>query len=138
MSDAEIIEFNNKVFAMVIRAGINPEETKFYTSKNNSLQMGIIKHKEGYVEPPHTHLHKERIIRDTQETLQVIQGLVKVNFYEIDGKKVGEVLLRSGDVILLIDGGHAIEVLENLKAIKVKQGPYMSIEDDKKFLGGNR
>ena len=135
MSDVEVIEFNGKVFAIVIRKELEPEETKFYTHKNNSLQVGIIRHKKGYIEVPHIHKRKERIIEDTQETLHVVQGLVKVNFYEVDGRKVGEVLLKEGDMILLINGGHAIEVLEDLKAIKVKQGPYISIEEDKEFLG---
>jgi len=137
MEDVEVIEFNGKLFAMVMRKETEPEGTRFYTPKDNPLQLGIIKHEKGYKEPPHIHNLKRRIVEETQETLHIAEGKVKVNFYEPDGKKLGDTILNEGDTILLsATGGHAIEILEDLKGIKVKQGPYISIEEDKKQLGG--
>jgi mannose-6-phosphate isomerase-like protein (cupin superfamily) len=45
--------------------------------------------------------------------------------------------LESGDVILLIKGGHGFEVLEELEMIEVKQGPYLGEQDKVRFKGGS-
>lgn len=130
----EKIQWNGRVFALVLREEVNPEITTFFTPKQNSLQLGIIKHEKGYIEKPHVHKRSERIIGDTQETLQIEYGRVQFNFYDDRGRKVANIILNKGDVILLIDGGHAMTVLEETKGIKVKQGPYVSLEEDKVFL----
>ena len=41
--------------------------------------------------------------------------------------------IESGDVILLIKGGHGFEVLEDLEMFEVKQGPYAGDADKIKF-----
>ena len=56
-----------------------------------------------------------------------------VDFFE-DDIKYSEVILNPGDTALLIEGTHRIRVLESFKGVKVKQGPYQSIEDDKEFV----
>lgn len=132
----EKIEFNGILFAIILRKNLEPEATCFFTSKENSLQLGIIKHSKGYNEPPHIHKRFEKVINDVQETLHIEYGIVKVNFYDDDGKLVGSSTLTEGDTIILINGGHAINVLEDFKGVKVKQGPYVSIEEDKEFLEG--
>ena len=50
------------------------------------------------------------------------------------GEKIKSALLREGDTVLFIEGGHAIEVLEDFKGIEVKQGPYRGIQEDKRYL----
>jgi hypothetical protein len=42
-------------------------------------------------------------------------------------------VLESGDVILLSNGGHGFEVLEEVEMIEVKQGPYCGDEDKTRF-----
>ena len=44
-------------------------------------------------------------------------------------------ILKSGDVILLVSGGHDFEMLEDTEMIEVKQGPYAG-EDDKECFEG--
>ena len=44
-------------------------------------------------------------------------------------------ILKAGDVILLIKGGHGFEVLEELEMIEVKQGPYAGDHDKTRFVG---
>jgi len=131
----EKIDFKGKFYALIMRKEHEPEKTEFYTDKDNPLQMGIITHEKGYIEKPHIHKPVKRIITETQETLTVTKGIVKINFYDKEWKKFGERTLREGDTILLsANGGHAIEVLENFKGIKVKQGPYISVEKDKEIF----
>lgn len=126
--------FSNKYrFAIVLRTGHEPQGTMFYTEKNDSLQLGTIKHESGYVEPPHVHKKSKKIITDVIESLHIVYGKVAVDFFD-DAKLFSTVTLEPGDTALLMEGPHRIRVLESFKGIKVKQGPYVSIEDDKEFV----
>ena len=42
-------------------------------------------------------------------------------------------LLNKGDIILLIKGGHGFSVIEDVKMIEVKQGPYAGDKDKIRF-----
>jgi hypothetical protein len=130
----EKVEHGGIVFALILRKGLDPETTTFYTSKDTSLQLGIIKHEKGYMEPPHIHRRSEKLVYNVIESLHIEYGKVEINFYNEEGEKIDKTILNEGDVALLINGGHAIKALETFKAIKIKQGPYLSIEEDKQFL----
>jgi hypothetical protein len=52
----------------------------------------------------------------------------------MEGKKFSEVVLRSGDAILLVDGAHSVRVLEDMQCVSVKQGPFLGAEKDKKEI----
>ena len=41
--------------------------------------------------------------------------------------------LKTGDVILLVSGGHDFEMLEDTDMVEVKQGPYSGVEDKARF-----
>ena len=41
--------------------------------------------------------------------------------------------LETGDVILLSEGGHGFEILEETEMIEVKQGPYAGENDKTRF-----
>jgi hypothetical protein len=131
---AEKIEHGGTLFALILRKELDPQATTFYTPKDTSLQLGIIKHEKGYVEQPHIHRRSEKLVRDVVESLHVEYGKVEVSFYSEKGEKVDRTILNEGDVALLMNGGHAIRAMETFKAIKIKQGPYRSIEEDKQFL----
>ena len=120
-------------FAIIMRCGHEPPGTMFYTKKDDSLQLGTIKHEAGYVEPIHVHKKREKIIMDVVESLHIAYGKVAVDFFQ-DEKLYASVTLNLGDTVLLIEGPHRIRVLETFKGIKVKQGPYVSIEEDKEYI----
>jgi len=129
----EKIFSSNHRFAIILRDGHEPEGTMFYTEKDDSFQLGTIKHESGYIEPPHIHKKREKIILDVVESLHIVYGQVAVDFFE-DEKKFSSAILNPGDTILLIEGIHRIRVLKSFKGVKVKQGPYVSIEDDKEYI----
>lgn len=116
-----------------MRNGHEPTGTMFYTRKEDSFQLGTIKHEAGYVEPLHVHKKKEKIIMDVVESLHIAYGKVAVDFFQ-DDKLFTTTTLNPGDTVLLIEGPHRIRVLESFKGIKVKQGPYVSLEDDKEYV----
>ena len=131
----EEISYEGKTYAYIMREDTNPKSTKFYTPNECELQMGIVTHDKGYIEPAHIHNKHEKIIMDCIETLHIVYGKTKINFFTGDGKEVGSVILNKGDTILLkSDMGHQLESIEKFKGIKTKQGPYVSMDEDKKFL----
>ncbi len=129
----EKIEWEGKIFALILRGYYEPEGVNFITSEDNALQLGILKHHQGVKIKPHVHKSLPKTINEVQEVLHIEYGKVEAEFYE-SGKKIGSAILNSGDTILLLSGGHGFNILEDSKIIEVKQGPYVSIEEDKQVL----
>jgi hypothetical protein len=77
----------------------------------------------GKIIPPHTHNPVRREVFHTQEALFIRKGSVTVDFFSKGQEYRTSRVLRPGDVILLISGGHGFEVLEELNMVEVKQGP---------------
>ena len=132
------IEYGGKVFALILRAGYIQGGVNFITSKSEPIQLGVLNHKCGTKIKPHTHKNRAITISEIQEVLHVDYGKVEAIFYESDGKEVAATILNSGDTILLLCGGHGLNILEDTKIIEVKQGPYFGVEEDKVILNTNR
>ena len=69
----------------------------------------------------------------TQEVLIIKSGVLQVDFYTDSRKYIESYILKSGDIIILISGGHGFKVLEELEMFEVKQGPYMEGNDKIRF-----
>jgi hypothetical protein len=103
-------------------------------SDENFLQCASLKLNIGETFKPHKHLWKkvkyEKYI--AQESWVVIQGKVKVFFYDLDNNLIAEEILEAGDVSFTFFGGHNYLALEdNTCVYEYKTGPYEGIENDK-------
>jgi hypothetical protein len=85
-------------------------------------------HPAGKIIESHIHSPVPREVLATQETLFLRRGKLRVDFYDDDRRYLESRILEAGDAILLVQGGHGFEVLEDLEMFEVKQGPY---KDDK-------
>ena len=94
-----------------------------------------MRHPAGKVIEPHLHNPVRREIHYTQEVLILKAGRMRVDFYDHDRNYLESRVLVAGDVILLIEGGHGFEVLEEVEMIEVKQGPYVGDHDKTRFAG---
>jgi len=130
----EIIEHQGVRYAEVLRAGATVKTTRFFSPTQSSLQFGLLAHAAGFVEPAHVHHPAKREIEDLQQMFVVQRGVVAVDFFGTDGKKIAEVILKTGDGILLVDGAHSVRVLEDMQCLSVKQGPFLGAEKDKKEI----
>jgi hypothetical protein len=92
-----------------------------------------MRHDKGHIIQAHKHLDFKRDISDTNEVLLIKGGVVKVNLYTSDEKFLCERILKTGDLILLISGGHSFEFLEASEMIEIKQGPYAGNKDKIRF-----
>jgi hypothetical protein len=127
----EVIEHGGVRFAEVIWAPSITEKTKFCSPDDGSMQFGLLAHEAGFIEPAHYHKPIERKIMNLAQMFVVQKGKIAVDFFTGEGKKFREVVLGIGDAILLIDGAHAIRVLEDMQCVSVKQGPFLGADNDK-------
>jgi hypothetical protein len=133
----ERIEHKDKIFALILRTAYDRDGVSFVTSEDEPIQLGVLSHKRGTKIKPHIHKEQPRTITEVQEVLHVDCGKVEAEFYERNGKKIGSTVLNPGDTILLLRGGHGLNILEDSKIIEIKQGPYYGVGEDKQFLKAN-
>lgn len=129
----EKIEFDSVQYAIIIRRDFNKPGIHFFTPDEYSQQLAYMCRPRGHRIQPHFHRVNPREITLTQEVLYVKSGSLRVDFYDESQEKVGSSILQCGDVILLSDGGHGFEMLEECELIEVKQGPYSGDQDKIRF-----
>ena len=127
----ESVEYNGVKYAEIIWAGTRVNQTTFFSPAESSFQFGLLAHGAGFVEPPHYHQPISRTIDDLQQMFVVQRGVVAVQLYSDDGALLREIIMNPGDAIVLIHGVHAIQVIEDMQCISVKQGPFLGTEHDK-------
>ncbi|MBI2011737.1 hypothetical protein HYS91_03135 [Candidatus Daviesbacteria bacterium] len=126
MKGLEKIIHQNKTFAIILRQAFRPKEREFFTLDKNPLQFGIHSRGRGERIGFHKHLLKRPLkVSSIQEFLFLRKGKVRVDFFEENDQKIKSVVLKTGDGILILEGGHGIEFLESSELLEVKQGPFL-------------
>ncbi|MER3433573.1 MAG: hypothetical protein C4288_09095 [Leptolyngbya sp. ERB_1_1] len=128
------ITHDGQLFAIIVSANFQKPGIHFFTPDNLSQQLAYMQHSAGKIIQPHVHNPVPREVHLTQEVLVVKRGRVRVDFYTKEQEYLESHLLQTGDVILLIQGGHGFEVLEEVEMIEVKQGPYVGEHDKTRFV----
>jgi mannose-6-phosphate isomerase-like protein (cupin superfamily) len=129
----ENIVFDNVKIAIILRNKFRGEGIHFFTSDNDSQQLGYMNRPINYEISPHRHNLVPREVHLTQEVLFIKSGKVRVDFYSNNQDYLESRVLYTGDVILLSDGGHGFKMLEPSEIIEVKQGPYCGEQDKVRF-----
>ncbi len=127
------IVVKNITLAIIISSSYKRDGIEFFSDENDSQQLGYMNRPEGYVIAPHRHNIVPRQVHLTQEVLLIKSGKVRVDFYDNEQKYIQSAVLNKGDVILLADGGHGFEMLEESQIIEIKQGPYCGERDKVRF-----
>lgn len=127
----ETVEHGGIRYAEVIRSDVRVDVTTFFSPAESSFQFGLLAHDAGYEESPHYHRAFSRTVSDLQQMFVVQRGRVAVDLYTEEKQLLKTIDLGPGDAIVLIEGVHAIRVLEDLQCITVKQGPFLGDERDK-------
>jgi hypothetical protein len=129
----EELIFGGVLYALIVRRDYHQPGIQFFTPGDFSQQLAYMARPAGYKIQPHFHREVQRDIRRTQEVLFVRKGRLKVIFYGTDRRTLDTRILDAGDVILLAEGGHGFEMLEDCEIFEVKQGPYLGDEDKIRF-----
>lgn len=133
MEEIEKIFDGGKIIAVVVRKDSSLRGVNFFTPQDFSQQLGLLVHEKGKKIAIHRHKKIKGEIFLTQEALVVLEGKVKIGLYNDKVRKIKTIVITEGDAILLANGAHGIEILEDSRIIEVKQGPY-SGGDDKEYL----
>lgn len=129
------IVHNDNLLALIISGNFSKPGIHFFTPNSFSQQLAYMNHPAGKQIQPHVHNPVRREVLYTQEVLLIKKGQLRVDFYSDDQQYLESRILATGDIILLITGGHGFEVLEDLEMIEVKQGPFVGELDKIRFTG---
>jgi hypothetical protein len=127
------VRHDEQLLAVIVRSDFREPGITFFTEDELSQQMGFMRHLAGKVIEPHLHNHISRSVNYTQEALFIRRGKIRVDFYSDAQHYLFSYVLQTGDVVLLISGGHGFEVLEEVEMIEIKQGPYAGDRDKTRF-----
>jgi len=129
----EII-YKNKLFALIIKETYQKNKgISFFTKNDANQQIGFMNHPKNYQIKPHKHQKRETKIFLTSEVIIVQKGKLRVDFYNDQTKYLFSVVLKKNQIIMLVHGAHGFKVLENVKMLEIKQGPYKLSKDKIKF-----
>lgn len=131
----EKILCGERLLAIIVSHRFNEPGIHFFTEGDLSQQLAYMHHPAGKLITPHVHNAVPREVRYTQEVLLIKTGKLRVDFFSDEQQYLESRILGAGDIILLIEGGHGFEVLEELEMYEVKQGPYLGDSDKTRFDG---
>lgn len=136
MPAIEKIENGGRLLALIVSSRYDKPGISFFTPDDLSQQLAYMHHPAGKVIEPHVHNPVMREVQYTQETLVIKRGKLRVDFFDEQQQYLESRVLEAGDVILLVQGGHGFEVLEEIEMFEIKQGPYAGDHDKTRFQGG--
>lgn len=125
---------NGSPLALVLRANFQVAGLDFLTPDESNLQLGVMSRPKSEYIHAHVHEHLERQITGTQEVLYLQTGKVRIDLFTRDHEYVSSIELNPGDFVLLSEGGHGIEVLEESRLVEIKQGPFAEGKDKTRFI----
>jgi len=129
----EKISWQDHPLTYIIRADSAPDKTTFLTPPEFKQQVGFVVYPAGGEVKRHLHLPLERSLIGTSEVLIVRQGHCLMDIYNDDRELVATRELRTGDVVLMVGGGHGFRMLEHTTFLEVKQGPFLPVEEKEHF-----
>jgi hypothetical protein len=129
----EQIEWEGVPLAIIVRAEMAPAQTMFLTPPEFKQQVGFVVYPAGGVIARHVHRPLERHLIGTSEVLVVKQGLCEIDIYNDFRELVATRELRTGDVMLMVAGGHGFRMIEDTILLEIKQGPYTGIDEKERF-----
>lgn len=112
------------------RDGLN-----FFSQDEDFIQVGIWGYGAGKELKAHIHNEVKREVLWTQEVLFVRSGKLRTNIFDTSERKVCELEVNVGDVIILLRGGHGYDILEaGTQVLEIKNGPYVGPDRDRRRL----
>jgi len=133
----EQITHDNHIRAIIVSHNYSNKDITFFTPDDFTQQLAYMNHPKGKTIQPHVHNIVKREIFHTNEVLFIKKGKIRTDFYSDNKEYICSRTLESGDIMLLISGGHGFEMIEDTEMFEVKQGPYMGENDKTRFEGIN-
>ena len=129
------IKSGTTILARYISSDAWKEGLNFFSNENEFLQVGTWRYNSGKVLLPHVHNEVKREILRTQEVLYIKKGSIKASIYDLKNNLVEEIVVKEGDILILLQGGHGYIVLEDdTQVLEIKNGPYLGAEIDRRRI----
>jgi cupin fold WbuC family metalloprotein len=129
------IKYKNKTVAILHSYSEWKEGLDFLTPNETFIQVGTWCYPSGKVLKAHRHIVNERTAARTQETVIVLNGSMRIDFYDDDNNVFHQETVKTGDICVILSIGHGYEILEdNTRIVEVKNGPFTSVEKDKELI----
>ena len=133
INGVEHIYWNKQPLAYIIRNDLHPTQTIFLTPLEFKQQVGLIVYPKGGEIIRHVHCDLVRHLVGTSEVLVIRQGYCEIDIYNDMYELVVTRELRTGDVVLMLSGGHGFRMLEDTVFLEIKQGPYLGMDEKIRF-----
>lgn len=130
----DIVKNNGEILAYIIKNSYKRKKgINFFTPNKLVQQVAYMNHPKNYSIQPHIHKKNLRKIYDMCEVLIILEGVMKINFYNKKKIFLFSKIINKNDIAILVKGGHGFKMLKNCKFLEVKQGPYDTKKDKIKF-----
>jgi len=130
LRDGELVLARVIPASLAWRKGLN-----FFSKETEFIQVGTWGYDSGKELKAHVHNKVVREVVLTQEVIFVKSGRIKSVIYNVSEDKVAEITLEAGDIIVLINGGHGYEILDDsTEILEIKNGPYLGAEVDRRRI----
>lgn len=118
-----------KIFYKKILIGIHVRELTQgsvpITDPEEFVQVVGLKHPKGAYLKAHIHKPKKRVTLRLQEGLLVRKGKINIDLYPTGEKKPWKrVMVKEGEMFLLLNGGIGIHIIEDAEMFEFKNGPF--------------
>ena len=134
----ETVEHAGLAYALIIRGSATSDaKYNFLTDSAGPLQLGMNFYQAGEVIKEHYHLKKQVETNSVvQEFLLIATGRALLRLYDAgDQTEFTARQLETGDMVLLLAGGHGLDIQADTKIIELKLGPYDGRVKDKVVFG---
>jgi hypothetical protein len=138
LTGVETVSHEGLAYAMIIRATASSDaKYNFLTDSANPLQLGMNFYQAGEVIKAHYHLKRQIETNSVvQEFLLIGAGRAYLRLYDAaDQSEFTGRQLETGDMVLLLAGGHGLDVQDDTKIVEIKLGPYDGKTKDKVVFG---
>lgn len=123
------LSHRERLLAAVVTRAEAVAGVEFITSQEQFMQFAIMNRPGGEEIRAHAHLSRQRSVTNTQEVLIILNGSLRVDFYDEQSNYLVSDVLGKGDAVALFAGGHGFQVLEDCQFFEVKQGPFIPALD---------
>jgi hypothetical protein len=107
----------------------------FFSPEQDFIQVGTWGYGAGKELKAHVHNPVTREIHWTQEVLYIRNGRIRARIFDLEDKPVTELEASSGDILVLLCGGHGYEILEDgTQVLEIKNGPFVGPDLDRRRL----
>ena len=130
----ERVEYEGRLHAIIVRTTLPHDGMNFVSREEDTLQLGVNHYSAGVSIRRHVHLPVEKVVTRIQEVIHIDSGKVLLELYSDTRMRFHETQLAGGDTVILLQGGHGFQVVEDTRIVEVKQGPFEGTQQDKELF----